>query len=30
MFDIYAQAGMVRERLDVARFRHPQIAAPLD
>src|SRR5712691_11327851 len=29
MFDIYAETGMVNQKLDIARFRHPSIAAPL-
>ena len=30
MFDIYAESRMVPERLDVARFRHPSIVAPIE
>jgi len=30
MLDIYAEAGMVRERLQVQRFRHATIAAPIE
>jgi ABC-type nitrate/sulfonate/bicarbonate transport system substrate-binding protein len=29
MFDIYAETGMVNQKLDVARFRHPSVVAPL-
>src|SRR5712691_355071 len=30
MFDIYAETGMVPEKLDAACFRHPSIVAPLE
>jgi hypothetical protein len=30
MFDIYAESKMVPERLDVARFRHAAIVAPIE
>ena len=30
MFDIYAETGMVKDRLDVARFRHATIVAPIE
>ncbi len=30
MFDIYAESRMVPERLEVARFRHPSIVAPIE
>jgi len=30
MFDIYAEAGMVKEKLDVARFRHATVVAPIE
>jgi hypothetical protein len=30
MFDIYAETGMVSQKLDVARFRHPSIVAPIE
>ena len=30
MFDIYAETGMIKQKLDVAGFRHPNLAAPLD
>jgi ABC-type nitrate/sulfonate/bicarbonate transport system substrate-binding protein len=30
MFDIYADTGMVARRLDVASFKHPTIAAPIE
>jgi len=30
MFNVYAESGMVSEKLDVARFRHPSIVAPLE
>lgn len=29
MFDIYTETGMVNQKLDVARFRHPSIVAPI-
>jgi ABC-type nitrate/sulfonate/bicarbonate transport system substrate-binding protein len=29
MLDIYAETGMVNQKLDVARFRHPSVVAPL-
>jgi ABC-type nitrate/sulfonate/bicarbonate transport system substrate-binding protein len=29
MFNIYAETGMVSQKLDVARFRHPSIVAPI-
>jgi ABC-type nitrate/sulfonate/bicarbonate transport system substrate-binding protein len=30
MFDIYAESGMTTAKLDVAKFRHPSIAAPIE
>jgi ABC-type nitrate/sulfonate/bicarbonate transport system substrate-binding protein len=30
MFDIYAETGMIKQKLDVAQFRHPNLAAPLE
>ena len=30
MLDIYAETGMIAQNLDVARFRHPSIVAPLE
>jgi ABC-type nitrate/sulfonate/bicarbonate transport system substrate-binding protein len=30
MFDIYAEAGMIKEKLDVARFRHAKVVAPIE
>jgi NitT/TauT family transport system substrate-binding protein len=30
MLDIYAETGMIKQKLDVARFKHPEIVAPLD
>jgi ABC-type nitrate/sulfonate/bicarbonate transport system substrate-binding protein len=30
MFDIYAETGMVNQKLDVARFRHPSVVAPIE
>lgn len=30
MFDIYAETGMVAQKLEVARFRHPSIVAPIE
>src|SRR5262245_40363816 len=30
MFDIYAETGMIKQKLDVAQFRHPSLAAPLE
>lgn len=30
MFDIYAETGMIKEKLDVARFRHATIVAPME
>jgi len=29
MFDIYAETGMVNQKLDVARFRHSSVVAPI-
>jgi hypothetical protein len=29
MFNIYAETGMVNQKLDVARFRHPSVVAPI-
>lgn len=29
MFDIYAETGMIKDKLDVARFRHATVVAPL-
>jgi ABC-type nitrate/sulfonate/bicarbonate transport system substrate-binding protein len=29
MLDIYAETGMVNQKLEVARFRHPSVVAPL-
>jgi len=30
MFNIYSDTGMIKEKLDVARFRHPSIVAPIE
>jgi ABC-type nitrate/sulfonate/bicarbonate transport system substrate-binding protein len=30
MFDIYAETGMIKQKLDVAQFRHPSIVAPIE
>jgi ABC-type nitrate/sulfonate/bicarbonate transport system substrate-binding protein len=30
MFDIYAETGMIKQKLDAAQFRHPNLAAPLE
>ena len=30
MFDIYSEAGMIKEKLDVARFRHASVVAPIE
>ena len=30
MFNIYAETGMVKDKLDVARFRHASIVAPIE
>jgi ABC-type nitrate/sulfonate/bicarbonate transport system substrate-binding protein len=30
MFDIYAETGMIKQKLDVAQFRHPDLVAPLE
>jgi sulfonate transport system substrate-binding protein len=30
MFDIYADTGMIKQKLDVSQFRHPSIAAPIE
>jgi len=30
MFDIYAESGMIKDKLDVGRFRHASIVAPLE
>ncbi|MBX9591444.1 MAG: ABC transporter substrate-binding protein [Hyphomonadaceae bacterium] len=30
MFDIYAETGMIKEKLDAARFRHASIVAPME
>jgi ABC-type nitrate/sulfonate/bicarbonate transport system substrate-binding protein len=30
MFDIYAESGMIKEKLDVARFRHASVVAPME
>jgi ABC-type nitrate/sulfonate/bicarbonate transport system substrate-binding protein len=30
MFDIYADTGMLNQKLDVARFRHPSVVAPIE
>jgi len=30
MFDIYAETGMVKEKLDVARFTHASVVAPIE
>jgi sulfonate transport system substrate-binding protein len=30
MFDIYAETGMVPQKLDAAKFRHPTIVAPIE
>jgi ABC-type nitrate/sulfonate/bicarbonate transport system substrate-binding protein len=30
MFDIFAETGMIKEKLDVARFRHANIVAPME
>jgi ABC-type nitrate/sulfonate/bicarbonate transport system substrate-binding protein len=30
MFNIYAETGMVSQKLDVAKFRHPSIVAPIE
>lgn len=30
MLDVYAETGMIKQKLDVAQFRHPSIVAPLE
>jgi len=30
MFDIYAETGMIKQKLDAAQFRHASIVAPLE
>ena len=30
MFDIYADTGMIKQKLDASRFRHPSIVAPIE
>jgi ABC-type nitrate/sulfonate/bicarbonate transport system substrate-binding protein len=30
MFDIYAETGMIKRKLDVAQLRHPTIVAPIE
>ena len=30
MFDIYAETGMIKQKLDVAQFRHANIVAPIE
>jgi hypothetical protein len=30
MLDIYAETGMIKQKLDVAQFHHPSIVAPLE
>jgi ABC-type nitrate/sulfonate/bicarbonate transport system substrate-binding protein len=30
MFDIYAETGMIKQKLDAAQFRHPALTAPLE
>jgi ABC-type nitrate/sulfonate/bicarbonate transport system substrate-binding protein len=30
MFDIYAEAGMIKDKLDVARFKHASVVAPIE
>jgi len=30
MFDIYAETGMIKQKLDAAQFRHPTLTAPLE
>jgi ABC-type nitrate/sulfonate/bicarbonate transport system substrate-binding protein len=30
MFDIYAETGMIKDKLDVARFRHANVVAPME
>ena len=30
MFDIYAETGMIKQKLDVSQFRHPSIVAPIE
>jgi hypothetical protein len=30
MFDIYTEAGMIKEKLDVARFKHASVVAPIE
>ena len=30
MLDIYAETGMIKQKLDVAQFRHQSVVAPLD
>jgi ABC-type nitrate/sulfonate/bicarbonate transport system substrate-binding protein len=30
MFDIYAETGMIKRKLEVSEFRHPTIVAPLE
>jgi hypothetical protein len=30
MFDIYTESGMIKEKLDVARFKHATVVAPID
>ena len=30
MFDIFAETGMIKEKLDVSRFRHANIVAPME
>jgi hypothetical protein len=28
MLDIYAETGMIKQKLDVPQFRHPKLVAP--
>src|SRR4029079_12553801 len=30
MFDIYAETGMIKQKLDVSQFKHPSIVAPIE
>lgn len=30
MFDIYSEAGMIKDKLDVARFKHATVVAPIE
>ena len=30
MFDIYAETGMIKDKLDVGRFRHASVVATLE